>query len=40
MAKDRIYGNYANDSFTLGHPANVVGFSNHDIQSNWYVQAN
>jgi len=38
--KDRIYGNYANDSFTLGHPANRVGFSNHDIQSNWYVQAN
>ncbi len=38
--KDRIYGNYANDSFTLGHPANIVGFSNHDIQSNWYVQAN
>ena len=39
-ANDRIYGNYANDQFTLGHPANVVGFSNHDIQSNWYVQAN
>jgi hypothetical protein len=38
--KDRIYGNYANDSFTLGHPANVIGFSNHDIQSNWYAQAN
>jgi hypothetical protein len=37
---DRIYGNYANDNFTLGHPANVVGFSNHDIQSNWYAQAN
>lgn len=39
-SKDRIYGNYANDSFTLGHPANRVGFSNHDIQSNWYAQAN
>jgi len=38
--RDRIYGNYANDSFTLGHPANRVGFSNHDIQSNWYAQAN
>ncbi len=38
--KDRIYGNYANDSFTLGHPNNRVGFSNHDIQSNWYAQAN
>jgi len=37
---DRIYGNYAHDSFTLGHPANVIGFSNHDIQSNWYAQAN
>ncbi len=39
-SNDRIYGNYANDSFTLGHPANVIGFSNHDIMSNWYVQAN
>ncbi|MGC9970300.1 MAG: TonB-dependent receptor [Bryobacteraceae bacterium] len=39
-SKDRIYGNYANDSFTLGHPSNRVGFSNHDIQSNWYAQAN
>ncbi|MGA2181672.1 MAG: TonB-dependent receptor [Bryobacteraceae bacterium] len=39
-SNDRIYGNYANDGFTLGHPANVVGFSNHDIQSNWYAQAN
>jgi hypothetical protein len=39
-SNDRIYGNYANDGFTLGHPANVVGFSNHDIMSNWYVQAN
>ncbi len=38
--KDRIYGNYANDSFDLGHPANRIGFSNHDIQSNWYAQAN
>ena len=38
--KDRIYGNYSNDSFTLGHPANRVGFSNHDVQSNWYAQAN
>jgi hypothetical protein len=38
--KDRIYGNYGNDSFTLGHPANRVGFSNHDIMSNWYAQAN
>jgi len=37
---DRIYGNYANDSFTLGNPANVVGFSNHNIQANWYAQAN
>jgi hypothetical protein len=39
-SNDRIYGNYANDSFTLGHPANVVGFSNHDIMANWYAQAN
>ena len=38
--KDRIYGNYSNDGFTLGHPANRIGFSNHDIQSNWYTQAN
>lgn len=38
--KDRIYGNYANDGFTLGHPANRVGFSNHDNMSNWYAQAN
>lgn len=38
--KDRIYGNYSNDGFTLGHPANRVGFSNHDIMSNWYAQAN
>lgn len=38
--KDRIYGNYANDGFTLGHPANRVGFSNHDIMANWYAQAN
>jgi len=37
---DRIYGNYANDNFTLGHPANVLGFSNHDVQANWYAQAN
>jgi hypothetical protein len=38
--KDRIYGNYANDSFTLGNPASRVGFSNHNIQGNWYAQAN
>jgi hypothetical protein len=38
--KDRIYGNYANDSFTLGNPNNRVGFSNHNIQGNWYAQAN
>ena len=38
--KDRIYGNYSNDSFNLGHPANRAGFSNHDIQANWYTQAN
>ena len=37
---DRIYGAYGNDSFTLGHPANRIGFSNHDIQSNWYTQMN
>ncbi|MGB9458260.1 MAG: TonB-dependent receptor [Bryobacteraceae bacterium] len=39
-SSDRIYGNYANDSFTLDHPNNRVGFSNHDIQGNWYAQAN
>jgi hypothetical protein len=39
-SNDRVYGNYANDSFTLGHPANVVGFSNHDIMANWYAQMN
>ena len=37
-AKDRIFGTYGNDGFTLGHPANRAGFSNHDIQSNWYTQ--
>jgi hypothetical protein len=38
--KDRIYADYSNDGFTLGHPANRVGFSNHDIMSNWHAQAN
>lgn len=38
--KDRIYADYSNDGFTLGHPANRFGFSNHDIMSNWYAQAN
>ena len=38
--KDRIYGSYANNSFTLDNPANRVGFSNHNIQDNWYAQAN
>ncbi|MBV9404691.1 MAG: carboxypeptidase regulatory-like domain-containing protein, partial [Acidobacteriaceae bacterium] len=36
--KDRLFGTYGNDGFTLGHPANRVGFSNHDVQSNWYTQ--
>ncbi|MBV9613647.1 MAG: carboxypeptidase regulatory-like domain-containing protein, partial [Acidobacteriaceae bacterium] len=36
--KDRLFGTYGNDGFTLGHPANRAGFSNHDIQSNWYTQ--
>ena len=36
--RDRLFGTYGSDGFTLGHPANRVGFSNHDIQSNWYTQ--
>lgn len=36
--KDRLFGTYGNDGFTLGHPANRIGYSNHDIMSNWYTQ--
>lgn len=38
--KDRLYGSYAHDGFTLGHPSNRIGFSNHDEQANWYAQGN
>ena len=39
-SKDRIYGSYANNSFTLGNPSSRLGFTNHNIQANWYAQAN
>lgn len=36
--KDRVYGSYANDTFTLQHPNVRTNFTNEDFQNNWYAQ--